>query len=545
MTSRDLPARIREFIRRRGTAASSLLLAERFLRTFARSEALATALLRPFLREAALAYEPDLGWRLREGGAAGSAVEGERPGRLGTGSRDGASRSAGPSPERRVACAVALMGGRPGAGRICLMEIPEAGLTQGRNHAAHPPRVLERRNWRAISRFLRDAEAVFTDPRREAPVLLGGLARRGLPGPARVRSLAAAVRGAVRLPRGSTPERIAEILECVHLEEDSPRAAAANILALVGKADGLRQSRRARTAEPEPDGSLEDRVRRALSRSFLETVPRRPGVYSFFDEKGELLYVGKAADLRRRLSSHAATAASPRSARGRSLRFERLHRVEYRVLGSDLEALLEEARLIAARSPLVNVQRHVRERGRRYAPARTWALLLPSGEAASVIALFVRDGLFEGWCRMGPRGGGGGKAARIVRRLLRLSRNARRGVTSEEGRRGPHGAGCRRGRSDGRSGDPRSEILNSWLARYGDRFSRVDLDSCAGPASALRLLMEGAREAARGCGEVAHHRFPGPPASRRRGRRGAASPPTRRRRARSTSPPPRRRHRAS
>lgn len=531
MTTRDLPSRIREFIRKRGTAVSSLLLAERFLRTFARTEALATALLRPFLGEAGLLYEPDLGWRLREP-AGGVAAEAGLSGRLGVPFRNGARRPAGvpraaASPERRVACAVALAGARSGAARICLMEIPAAGSAEGRDDAARPPRVLERRHWRAVSRFLRDADAVLTDPRREAPEILGGLVRRGLPGPARVRSLASAVRGAVRLPRGSTPEQIAEILGCAYLEEDSPRAAAANIAALVRRADGLRQSRGARKDAPEPDGCPELHVRRVLSRSFLETVPPRPGVYSFFDEKGGLLYVGKAANLRRRLSSYAAPAAAMRSPRGRPGELERLHRVECRVLGSDLEALLEEARLIAMRSPRVNIQRRVHERGRRYAPARTWALLLPSGEPAAVIALFVRDGLFEGWCRLGPRGGGGRKAAQILKHLLRLPGAGGRSMTSEKGRGGPSGAGRRSGRRRERSGDPRSEILNSWLARHGDRFSQVDLDSCAGPGSALRLLMEGAREEARGCGEVAHHRHP---ASRRRGRRGAAAPPMRRRR---------------
>ena len=38
---------------------------------------------------------------------------------------------------------------------------------------------------------------------------------------------------------------------------------------------------------------------------FLGGVPTQPGVYRLYDEAGALLYVGKAANLRRRLADHA------------------------------------------------------------------------------------------------------------------------------------------------------------------------------------------------------------------------------------------------
>lgn len=90
----------------------------------------------------------------------------------------------------------------------------------------------------------------------------------------------------------------------------------------------------------------------------LSTLPRCPGVYQFYAEDGELLYLGKSVNLHDRVRSyfHASGGHTPRTAR---LKHE-ARRIEAHPTGSELEALLLESRLIKHHQPRYNV------RGRRY-----------------------------------------------------------------------------------------------------------------------------------------------------------------------------------
>ena len=120
----------------------------------------------------------------------------------------------------------------------------------------------------------------------------------------------------------------------------------------------LRLSGWRRSAAPRRSPSSRSSRRRAAagprrSGTLVHGAPARPGVYLFRDAHGQVLYVGKARDLRARLRSYFQTAASGRPSRRRSTRVEQ---VEWRVLGSELAAALEEVRLIRELRPPANAR---------------------------------------------------------------------------------------------------------------------------------------------------------------------------------------------
>jgi excinuclease ABC subunit C len=105
------------------------------------------------------------------------------------------------------------------------------------------------------------------------------------------------------------------------------------------------------TAEPQT-GLLPAEIGAAVIQRHLATLPMGPGVYRMLDARGDVLYIGKARSLRKRVTSYT-------KLQGLTIRIQRMVRqvcsVEVTTTHTEAEALLLEANLVKQVQPPFNV----------------------------------------------------------------------------------------------------------------------------------------------------------------------------------------------
>ena len=87
------------------------------------------------------------------------------------------------------------------------------------------------------------------------------------------------------------------------------------------------------------------------AKAFLMTVPRLPGCYRMYNQANEVIYVGKAKDLKKRLSSYFVKEQNAKT----SALVSHIARIEFTITFSETEALILENELIKKYQPHYNI----------------------------------------------------------------------------------------------------------------------------------------------------------------------------------------------
>mgnify|MGYP000365605582 CR=1 FL=1 len=125
----------------------------------------------------------------------------------------------------------------------------------------------------------------------------------------------------------------------------------------------------------------------SFTKETLEMLPEKPGVYMMYDIQNRLLYAGKSANLRRRLADyfHSSVRLTEKE---QSIR-QQIHSINFKIVGSELEALLNENKMIVENNPIINVQTKIKEDKNKYNEHLLPILILETSAKDNTAELFM------------------------------------------------------------------------------------------------------------------------------------------------------------
>ena len=84
----------------------------------------------------------------------------------------------------------------------------------------------------------------------------------------------------------------------------------------------------------------------------IKLVPDQPGCYLYYDKEGEIIYVGKAKNLKRRVYSYF---HKQHESVKTNVLVSQIEKLEYIITDSEVEALILESHLIKKHKPRYNI----------------------------------------------------------------------------------------------------------------------------------------------------------------------------------------------
>lgn len=225
----------------------------------------------------------------------------------------------------------------------------------------------------------------------------------------------------------------------------------------------------------------------SFDKGFLLSIPQKPGVYRMKNNCGEVVYVGKAKNLKTRISSYFWN-TTDRSQKINQL-LDTIYSIEYETTGSELAAALLEFRLIKQYRPKLNQQIEVHERSARYGNLRNFIVILPALMEKSLELFFVKEG--------NPL-----ERYEILRNAVNFSEVERILTkmyyeTSGANGRSPHEKGNggiqhQNGLADIKTGE--IDIMLSWVEAHKDHVNYINADAVSGSDACLKLVKDYVRD---------------------------------------------------